>query len=167
MVDIAMGKANLTYYIFEGVLAGTVNGRFIHIFTYSGGGSGYNPAHRKATNFLRDSQATNNPYRTGQLTNEARNIRGGPIPPGKYIIKKPSNRDGSKAARLEPINPVTFFKRTGRDGGFLIHGRGPKGSDGCLVPVDPSEFQRLMDGLEKDDGGTLWVLETMAGDMFA
>ncbi len=167
MVDIAMGKANLTYYIFEGVLTGTVNGRFVHIFTYSGGGSGYDPKRPKAANYSRDSQAANNPYRTGQVTNEAANIRGGPIPPGKYIIAKPSKWHGSRAARLEPVNPVTFFKRTGRDGGFLIHGRGPIGSDGCLVPVAPSDFQRLMDGLEKDDGGALWVLETMGGDMFA
>ena len=162
-----MGKANLTYYIFEGVLAGTVNGKFVHIFTYSGGGSGYNPAHHQAANFARDNQATNNPYRTGQATNEAKSIRGGPIPGGRYIIKKPVKWHGSKAARLEPLSPMTFFKRTGRSGGFLIHGRGPMGSDGCLVPVNPSEFQRLMEGLEKDDGGTLWVLETMSGDMFA
>jgi hypothetical protein len=34
---------------------------------------------------------------------------------------------------------------TGRDG-FYIHGRGPKGSDGCIVPME--QFGELMRALE-------------------
>jgi hypothetical protein len=31
----------------------------------------------------------------------------------------------------------------GRDG-FYIHGAGPHGSDGCIVPTDKGQFQVLM-----------------------
>jgi len=156
-----VGRANLTYYIFEGVLVGVVNGTFIHIFAHSGGGGG-------STNAAGPSEpdAVNNVYRTGQLTRTDRGIRGGPIPTGKYTIRRPSRWHGGRAARLEPADPIGFQKTTGRSGGFLIHGRGPLGSDGCLVPLLSAQFHALMDGLEKDDGGTLWVLQAMGGSMF-
>ena len=156
---IFMGKANLTYYIFEGVLSGTVNGKFVHIPALSGGGGG---TKRKAGPTEPDT--VNNPYRTGQA--EKAGVRGGPIPVGLYLIQKPAAWHGGKAARLTPSQPIQFFAATGR-GGFLIHGRGPLGSDGCIVPLHPNQFQGLMDGLEKDDGGTLTVLETQDGARFA
>ena len=157
-----MGKANLTYYIFEGVLVGSVNGRFVHMFVHSGGGGGTkNPAGPS------EPDAVNNVYRTGQKTEPARNLRGGPIPLGKYIIRKPAPWHNGRAARLEPTNPLDFQKATGGRSDFLIHGRGPLGSDGCLVPLNRAEFAGLMDGLEKDGGGTLWVLQAMGGAMFA
>lgn len=159
-----MGSANLFYYIREGVLEGTVNGEPVRISTYSGGGSGYDPANPRSVRYTRDTEAANNPYRTRQLTNEALNTRGGPIPPGRYSIKKPDSE--SKNVSLEPLNPIGFFRKTGRTGGFLIHGAGPKGSDGCLVPASTTEFKDLMDKLKSSDGGTLWVLESVEGDMF-
>lgn len=157
-----MGRANLTYYISEGVLVGSVNGTFIHVFAHSGGGGGSTRATGPS-----DPDAVNNVYLTGQLTQPGRDVRGGPIPPGRYIIRKPGRWHGGRAARLEPTDPLGFQKATGRSGGFLIHGRGPLGSDGCLVPLLSAQFHTLMDGLEKDDGGILWVLQAMGGAMFA
>jgi hypothetical protein len=157
-----VGKANLTYYIFEGLLVGTVGGKGVHIFALSGGG-----ATATKSTAIRDEQAVNSPYRTGQLTQPGKGIRGGPIPPGKYTIKKPAQWRNMRAARLEPASPLSFQAATGRDGGFLIHLRGGSGSDGCIVPVDSSQYHSLMDGLVKDDGGTLWVFESFGGSMFA
>jgi hypothetical protein len=54
----------------------------------------------------------------------------------------------------------------GRDG-FYIHGRGHHGSDGCIVPLDPRQFQNLMTALTQSNGGSLMVQETMSGDRFA
>lgn len=157
-----MGKANLTYYIFEGLLVGTVSGKGVHIFALSGGG-----ATATKSSAIRDEQAVNNPYRTGQLTRQGKGVRGGPIPPGKYIIKKPALWRNMRAARLEPASPMGFYAATGRSGGFLIHLRGGSGSDGCIVPLHSSQYKTLMDGLEKDGGGTLWVFESFGGSMFA
>lgn len=155
-----MGKASLTYYIVEGVLTGIVDGKVVHVLAASGGGGGTTRPTGPAA-----PAAVNNPYRTGQLT--TRTTRGGPIPVGLYSIEKPERWHHGRAARLEPANPASFQRITGRSGGFLIHGRGPVGSDGCIVPLLPSDFQTLMDGLEKDDGGTLTVLECFAGGRFA
>lgn len=154
-----MGKARLTYYIFEGLLTGTVGGRYVHIFALSGGGA---TATKVSTG--KDRQAVNSPYRTNQRTTKG--IRGGPIPPGRYVIKKPAPWHHKTAARLEPVNPVGFYAATGRDGGFLIHLRGGSGSDGCIVPIDSAQFHTLMKGLEQDEGGSLWVFESLGGSMF-
>jgi Protein of unknown function (DUF2778) len=154
-----MGKANLTYYIFEGVLVGTVGGEQIHILALSGGGG----ATRRKEGPT-DPNAVNNPYRTGQV--KVGNARGGPIPLGRYDIRKPAPWHKGWAARLDPVDPRGFLAATGR-GGFLIHGRGPLGSDGCIVPLVPSQFQALMHGLEKDDGGALTVLESFGDARFA
>jgi hypothetical protein len=54
----------------------------------------------------------------------------------------------------------------GRDG-FFIHGRGPHGSDGCIVPLDMTQFIDLMNALTKSNGGTLVVAEAMDGSRFA
>jgi hypothetical protein len=51
----------------------------------------------------------------------------------------------------------------GHRDGFLIHGTGHHGSDGCIVPINKSSFDQLMGLLTKDHGGILQVLETMDG----
>src|SRR5579864_5881878 len=77
--------ANLTYYIFEGVLTGIVDGRLYHLFALSGGGGG------STTNATQAS--ANNPYMEGLKTSDTPkglgHTHGGPIPPGKYKIEKP------------------------------------------------------------------------------
>jgi hypothetical protein len=156
--EYEMGKATLTYYIFEGVLVGTVDGKTIHIWAKSGGGGG-------STKGASAPDAVNNPYLTSQKLKVG--IRGGPIPIGRYKIQRPAPWHRGLAARLEPEPPSHFQKRTGRGGGFLIHGSGPLGSDGCIVPTDKAEFLALINGLMKDNGGILTVLETMGGERFA
>ena len=36
---------------------------------------------------------------------------------------------------------------TKRDG-FLIHGQGPKGSDGCIVPASKDDIKRLLSAMK-------------------
>ena len=43
-------------------------------------------------------------------------------------------------------------------GGFFIHGRGPHGSDGCIVPDSGTDFHTLMELLLVSHGGTLLVV---------
>jgi hypothetical protein len=149
--------ANLTYYIFEGVLTGTANGHMINITALSGGGGG-SKEHG-------GNSDTNNPYSQSLKTQEGKtHVHGGPIPVGRYKVLPPSkNPHLGLSARLDPYDEAQTKKMFGRDG-FYIHGRGRHGSDGCIVPME--RFAELMAALEKDRGGVLFVLEAMGGDRF-
>ncbi len=148
--------ANLTYYIFEGLLVGTANERFVHIAALSGGGGG-------STRNRTDGKA-NNPYETGFKTRGSGKLHqhGGPIPVGRYTIQSPAKHPHlGLSCRLDPSAHNSMMGR----GGFYIHGRGPHGSDGCIVPLH--QFKQLMDDLKKDKGGALFVLEATGGARFA
>ena len=146
-------SADLTYYIVEGVLAGSVGDQAIHICAWSGGGGG--------STKNRASYTANNPYMEALKTvgDGKQHVHGGPLPPGKYIIGKPVH--SSHLGLCASLTHTKLKTPMGRSG-FYIHGRGPHGSDGCVVPTDKIEFKRLMDLLTKSGGGSMWVLETMS-----
>jgi hypothetical protein len=151
--------ASLTYYIWEGLLVGVAGSEFIQMYAGCGGGAG---STRKAF-----SDKANNPYMWAFKMKGAINARnhehGGPIPPGKYRIAVPAQHPKLKlSARLTPEPGQPMY---GRDG-FLIHGPGPHGSDGCIV-VEKKELVKLMDALKAAGGGTLFVEEAMDGARFA
>ncbi len=152
-------QANLTYYIWERLLVGTANGGPFNIAALSGGGGG-STQHRPTA-------AANNAYmeafKTTGKAGAKEHVHGGPIPPGKYTIKKPGQHPHLGLA-AEVAHPQ--WKPMGRDG-FYIHGRGHHGSDGCIVPLEPDQFRELMSALTKSNGGILIVQETMSGDRFA
>lgn len=149
--------ASLTYYIWEGLLVGTANGTFIHLPAVCGGGGG--------STANAPTEKANNPYMSAFKTQGAGrgHQHGGPLPPGKYGIAKPAVHPKLKlSARLTPRGGQAMF---GRDG-FLIHGPGPHGSDGCIV-VEKKALVPLMDALTASGGGTLYVEEAMDGARFA
>jgi len=149
--------ANLTYFIFEGVLVGRAGGTQFHLLALSGGGSG-------STRNQPDFGGGFYPYQTGRKTTGTgtNHQHGGPIPPGEYIIHSPEqNPHLGLCAYLEPASGNSMM---GRDG-FYIHGRGPHGSDGCIVPLE--NFQGLMAALQKDGTGVLFVEEATGGARFA
>lgn len=149
-------SANLTYYIFEGLLVGFAGERFFHVAAGSGGGAG---STKNSPSFH-----ANNPYSTGVKTQgtAAKHVHGGPIPVGKYRISTPAQHPHlGRSAYLQPSKPAALHGRSG----FFIHGRGSHGSDGCIVPY--SQFQELMDALQGSQGGNLFVLETMGDIRFA
>src|SRR5262245_28880542 len=120
--------AHLTYYIREGLLVGLIESRMYHIEALSGGAGGSKKHSPTA--------AVNNPYMEGLKSKEAPNspnhVHGGPIPPGTYKVRTPGQHPHlGLAARLD--HPSA---RPMRRDGFYIHGRGPHGSDGCIVPLD-------------------------------
>jgi len=67
-----------------------------------------------------------------------------------------------RSAKLSPGQPVPNDR-----GGFYIHGRGPRGSDGCNVLMEPAKFQQLMGGLTVSHGEVLMAIETIDGSRFA
>jgi hypothetical protein len=142
----------LTYYIQEGLLVGYAGGGFIHIFAGSGGGAG--------SKVRRTSWTANNPYATGVKTagkkDSPRHRHGGPLPLGKYTINPSAIHKGlGRSCFLEPDSRNYMGNRRN----FYIHGRGRHGSDGCIVPFEKWGF--LLDQIDKDNGGTLHVVETM------
>ncbi len=153
--------ANLTYYIFEGVLIGDAGGKPVHCFAGSGGGAGAKVA--------KPTAVANNPYATGvkqpaagQKDQAYGQTRGGPLPPGHYKILPPAQHPKlGRSAKLQPSGPLVNNR-----GGFYIHGRGPHGSDGCLV-LERTDLNPLLDQIARDKGGTLFCLEAMGGDRFA
>jgi hypothetical protein len=150
-------ESNLTYYIFEGVLTGFANGSLIHISALSGGGGG--------STKNRPSESVNNPYMEGLKTASTRtgHVHGGPLPPGTYAVKHPAvHKHLGLSAELVPKRGNMMGR-----GGFFIHGRGPHGSDGCIVPLDHVQFNRLMHALNMSNGGILVVAERMGGERFA
>jgi hypothetical protein len=150
--------ADLTYYIVEGVLTGIVNGQVVHMIALSGGGGG--------STLHKTVMSMNNPYMETLKTvgSGKHHVHGGPLPPGKYHTCTPAHHPHlGLSARLDPATPKPPM---GRDG-FYIHGTGPHGSDGCIVPTDKTQFQKLMGMLTASNGGTLFVAETMDLSRFA
>ena len=149
-------QASLVYYIFEGLLVGFIGTKLVHVAAMSGGAGG-STKHRP-------TDVANNPYMEGLKTvsGKAGHTHGGPIPPGRYTIAEPARHPhlGLSAAL------IAYCPTMGR-GGFYIHGRGPHGSDGCIVPLEKSQFDKLMSALEASKGGSLWVQETMGDERFA
>jgi len=77
--------------------------------------------------------------------------RGGTLPPGHYVCRYVQHHKSfGECLFLDPcrdaqvihspfaLNPIVHGR-----GGFYIHGAGPKGSDGCIVPASDSERRRL------------------------
>lgn len=145
--------ANLTFYIADGLLVGTAGGHTWHVSVRSGGGGGArgNP----------DGNAdTDNPNSVD--VKETGTRRGGPLPPGRYRIGTPGRHGHlGYSSALTPYDAEQRQHMYGRSG-FYIHGRGPKGSDGCIVPME--SFGPLMAALAKDRGGLLTVVPRVGGD---
>lgn len=74
--------------------------------------------------------------------------RGGPIPPGVYWVEKPTHHPSlGYSARLRPDHATKALLHELNRGGFFIHGRGPRGSDGCIVPLE-TKIKPFLDKVE-------------------
>lgn len=141
--------ADLTFAIAGGMLTGTAGGEAVKMPAFSGGRGG------STTKGAVDAGVVNNPDKVGQKTDHRHHVHGGPLPPGTYTIGVPSRHAhlGLSAA----LTPHTGNHMLGR-AGFFIHGSGPHGSDGCIVPAAAADFHRLMHLLTTSHGGTLTVV---------
>jgi hypothetical protein len=118
--------ADLTYNVVEMALTGSIDGHKIEATAFSGGRAG--STHPQFVHPI----LANNPFLTSvkKVTKGDKTI-GGTLPLGIYELKTHEN----KKQKFIRLNPVAGTPLHGR-GGFLIHGRGPRGSDGCIVPED-------------------------------
>lgn len=138
----------LTYDIAQENLRGEVGGTTINLRAVSGGGRGstVNPS--------------GTPGQVGVASWDTKRkakgkSRGGPLPPGMYIVQKPAKHPhlGRSAFLVQTltailhVDPVSAALSVTDRSGFFIHGRGKLGSDGCIVPIQG--FDRLMTLLDK------------------
>jgi len=130
--------ANLTYYIFEGVLTGTANGHMINLTALSGGGGG--------SREHGGNSDTNNPYSQGLKTKDGKaHVHGGPLPVGRYKVLPPSrNPHLGLSARLDPYDEAQTRSMFGRDGFLSAAGR--RGDRESAPSISPSPCTCLRRG---------------------
>lgn len=119
---IATTATNLTYNIVEGLLLGVIDAVHINAQAVSGGRAG-----SKLLDVVNPWLA-NNPYATRVKKGTKR--PGGPLIMGKYWLQCHESRANWLRLIPYPTNAM------GNRNGFAIHGRGNRGSDGCIVPTD-------------------------------
>lgn len=115
-------NTDLVYNIIEQLLTGSIDGTSITAQALSGGRAG-----SKMQGVVNPLLA-NNPYATG--VKKSGSTPGGPIIMGKYRLK--THESKQNWIRLVPFSENAMHNRDG----FAIHGRGKRGSDGCIVPTD-------------------------------
>lgn len=114
--------ADLGYNILEHTLSGDIDG--VHFQAQAGSGGRAGSKTPGAVNIF----LANNPYLTG--VKKTGSQAGGALVMGRYRLKTHEKR-----ANWIRLIPLTGNAMKGRDG-FAIHGRGLRGSDGCIVPTD-------------------------------
>jgi len=127
--------SHLKYNIVEVRLYGKVEDLNIDTFAVSGGRAGSKK--KGASNWLLENNWTMT------FVKKTKTNSGGPLPLGKYYLKKHESRENW--IRLVPLKATDMGNRAG----MAIHGRGPRGSDGCIVPYDFQVIKNLLKVLEK------------------
>lgn len=158
MAHTTLQIAQLVYDAARELLTGTVGKEpHFHVLVYSGGSRGHkaNVSPKVGASYLHGQAGTLFSRLATTQTTESHGHytqRGGTIPPGHYIChyvaQHPSFgecirllRTADATAIHSPFSPHPIPHGRGND--FFIHGSGPKGSDGCLVPANNSERRRL------------------------
>ncbi len=94
-------------------------------------------------------------------------LRGGPIPSGLYRVEEPKHNifhESDEKAEHVYSSALIPYSWLGHPvisrAGFYIHGQGSKGSDGCIVPVNPlalTVFQWIKPLIHARGAGWLFV----------
>jgi hypothetical protein len=141
----------LRYSIADEMLYGSVGDETISTKAFSGGGRG-STAGKARTDLAHWSSNKKAPDKYDEEN------RGGPLPVGLYIAEYIGKyKTFGECARLHQtlssllqadITAPCGMKVTDRDG-FLIHGTGKRGSDGCIVPASEAALIKVMSALKK------------------
>lgn len=147
----------LRYSITDEMLYGTVDKVSISTRAFSGGGRGS----------TKDAQRTDLSHWNTQKKAPAKfsyENRGGPLPTGFYVVSYVGKyKHFGECARLDQtitsllhvdVTAPLGVKVTDRNG-FLIHGEGPKGSDGCIVPAGKPALKKVLAALKNSKSTVL------------
>lgn len=146
--------AQLTYNIVEENLSGTIGAVSIDCAAGSGGRAG-STTNGAGNWFLQNNPLATNVHRAGTHLF-------GPLPQGEYYMHPHESK--IHMVRLDPFPTNHMYGRSG----FLIHGRGPIGSHGCIVIYRAADLIKVCDAVRTyiDTMGGQPVLEVVAiGDV--
>lgn len=150
-------KNSLRYSISSEILYGTVGGETFSLKAYSGGGRGSTTGMER-TDLRHWSTGKKAPSQFSQRN------RGGPLPTGHYLVSYYGQHEhlGRCAELFQTLTSLLHadpFSAIGMSvtdrGGFFIHGRGPRGSDGCIVPDKATDLKDLLDAIQKQKSPVL------------
>jgi hypothetical protein len=127
----------LTYNIASRLLTGAIDGHRVSAYAVSGGRAGTKS--KDGFNWW----LANNPLATHVKLPSNRAHPGGPLPMGVYRILLHESKENW--LRLLPLDDRMMHGRSG----MAIHGRGMRGSDGCIVPTDFSVVRHLCSLIKK------------------
>lgn len=181
--------ANLEYNAAAERLAGSIGTQMFQLTAYSGGSRGHKPnvTAQQAKSYLYNQAGSlmSRLATTKTLEDKSGNYlqRGGTLPPGHYqchyVAHHKTFGECIRLARLADAlaihSPLASMPIPhGRGDDFYIHGSGPKGSDGCIVPANNSERLRLNKAVREFAGHVVlqvthvsYMLSAEIGGMFA
>jgi hypothetical protein len=143
-----MSSNILNYSIAGERLQGSVGNENFSMHAWSGGRRG-----TKTPGADEHSYASYNVFRKEQA-----GVNGGPLPPGLYLCYYATDGPGGQTIRLEPTITAMFQidaqanVRTYDRSGMYIHGRGPIGSQGCIVVENEADRLRLNKAIKNCPG---------------
>lgn len=170
MLPTSGGVATLMYDAAIEILSGTIGRNAFRMTAYSGGSRGHRTGVKPelATRYLhRESERLSSRMTTTVELKDSQGRykrRGGTLPPGHYNCEYIAHhhtfgecirllRCADARAIRTPFYPHPIPHGRGND--FFIHGSGPKGSDGCIVPAVPAERHRLNRAIKHFPGRVL------------
>jgi hypothetical protein len=169
---VSVGIAHLQYDAASERISGWIGTEHFNERAFSGGSRGHKTVGVKlAKEYLHDQENTlqSRLSTTGEKKDAHGNYlqRGGTIPPGHYTCHYIEHHKSFKECiRLDPTkdayaiySPFASMPIYHHRGGFYIHGHGPKGSDGCLVP-ESEHKRRVLNQAIKNFKGVV-VLEVI------
>jgi hypothetical protein len=159
--------ARLKYNAASGFLTGRIGNQVFNDYVDSGGSRGHKPTTSAISKRYLHSASLNDSLGRLATTREVYNKksdtytqRGGTLPPGHYhCVYIENHASFHECIRLDQMHDahaiVSPFAREAivhHRGGFFIHGHGPKGSDGCLVPLSETRRRILNQAVRGFDG---------------
>lgn len=152
----------LRYSIMDECLYGTVGDESFSMRAFSGGGRGSTAGMEQVG--VDQWNTRKKAPKTFDQTN-----RGGPLPVGLYLatyfgvhphlgLCAQLAQTISSLIQTDSDSPIGFSV-TERDA-FYIHGEGPKGSDGCIVPANKVELKSLLEAIRAAPGPVVLVVHS-------
>lgn len=145
-----MSANTLTYSIAMETLSGMIGTAAFHLHAWSGGRRGAKGP---------GAQTTPASYDVFRKEEHSKGIHGGPIPPGIYVCRYIAHHSKfhecifleQTLTSLFQVDASAKVRLYDRDA-FYIHGRGPHGSDGCIVPENEAVRLQLNKSVKTCDG---------------
>jgi hypothetical protein len=182
MANATTATATLTYDATKELLQGTIGKESFSLTAYSGGSRGHSVsansqvAKQQAKLYLHVESASPssrfaNTRTVGEGTKkDPYKQRGGTLPPGHYsCIYKANHPPFGECIYLKRQADTHFHYPTAsgisldnRGDDFYIHGHGPKGSDGCIVPQNNAVRLSLNKAIKNFPGQVILLVKNVA-----